>query len=98
MQDFLGPLSVGVIQDPKLDLALGGRQLAHRRGQQLVFHDGEDALGGEKILGVMHDLEIERAEDPLHRSNKASALAAQMKSFSDRPPMACVEYSTRHLL
>ena len=26
------------------------------------------------------------------------ALAAQMKSFSDRPPMAWVEYSTRHLL
>ena len=30
--------------------------------------------------------------------SNASTFAAQMKSFSDRPPMAWVEYSTRHLL
>ena len=33
-----------------------------------------------------------------YRLKSASALAAQMKSFSDSPPTAWVEYSTRHLL
>ena len=35
--------------------------------------------------------EVVGTEDPFHyRSKSESALAAQMKSFSDRPPMACV--------
>ena len=32
------------------------------------------------------------------RSNSASSFAAQMKSFSDRPSIACVTYYTRHSL
>ena len=47
---------------------------------------------------VMRGDEVEGAENPLQRSNSASHFAAQMKSFPDRPPIAWVEYSTRHWL
>jgi len=31
-------------------------------------------------------------------SKRASSFAAQMKSFSESPPIACVTYETRHSL
>ena len=41
---------------------------------------------------------VGRDDQALHyRANKASILAAQMKSDSDRPPMAWVMYSTRQV-
>ena len=33
-----------------------------------------------------------------HKSNSASSLAAHIKSFSDKPLIACVTYDTRHWL
>src|SRR6185295_8082260 len=33
-----------------------------------------------------------------HRSKSASSFAAQMKSFSESPPIACVLYATRQVL
>src|SRR6267378_6848198 len=97
-QDGFGARGFAVADHPQLGLAFGGRQLAHRRGEHLVLHDGADAFGVQKIPGMVYRREIERAVDSLQSSNSASHLAAQMKSFSDSPPTAWVEYSTRHLL
>ena len=57
-----------------------------------------DALGLQHVPRVVHGDQVVRAVDSFQRSKSASHFAAQMKSFSDRPPIACVEYSTRHLL
>ena len=91
-------LCVRFAQDPDFGLAFRGRQLAHRGGEYLVLDYGADALCFQHVLRVVHRNPIERAEDALQRSSRASALAAQMKSFSDSPPIACVAYSTRHWL
>src|SRR5687767_7269424 len=55
-QNFLRPGKVGIVQDPDLRLALGGRQLAHGGGEVLVAHHDADARGLQKVLGVMNEL------------------------------------------
>ena len=92
------------IEHPHLGLAFRGRQLAHGGGEALVLHDRADALRFEQVPRMVRGDQIEGAEHPGHerarpyKSNSASHFAAQMKSFSDSPPMACVQYATRHLL
>src|SRR5687767_8959463 len=98
VQDFLGACRILLVHDPELHLAFGRRKLAHGRRQHRVPDQHLDALGLQQIPGVIDRRLVEGAVDPLQMSNSASHLAAQMKSFSDRPPMAWVQYSTRHLL
>ena len=83
---------------PKFRLALGGRQFAHGGREKFVPDFGANAFSLEKVPRVVDCDAIEGTVDALQSLHSASALAAQMKSFSERPPMACVEYSTRHLL
>jgi len=102
MKNLFSAFRVGLVRYPYLDLAFRRRQLAHGGGEHLVAHHRADALRRQQVFRVVRRREIERAEYALqsriYRSNSASHLAAQMKSFSDSPPMAWVEYSTRHLL
>src|SRR5207244_5739367 len=98
-EQLLRAWRVRIVQDPQLGFAFGRRQLAHRRGEGGVPHQHFDAFGLEQIPRVVYGGLVEGAEDALHqRWNSASHFAAQMKSFSESPPMACVAYSTRHLL
>src|SRR6185503_8356552 len=52
-------------EHPQLGLALGRRQLAHRRGEHLVLHHRPDALALQDIFGMVHGGQVERAVDPL---------------------------------
>ena len=98
-KQLLRTCRVRIVQHPQLRFALRRWQLAHRRGQGGVPHQHLDAFGLEQIPRVVDGGLVEGAEDALHQSwRSASHFAAQMKSFSDSPPMACVAYSTRHLL
>src|SRR6266849_6285570 len=101
LQDLLGTRRVGC-PHPDLGLALGRRQLPHGGGQHLVPDHGVDAFGPQQVFRVVRRGQVERAEYALqsriYRSNSASHLAAQMKSFSDSPPTAWVEYATLHRL
>ena len=96
MQHGLGPLSELIVHYPELSLGRG--QFAERAGQSGVAYQDLDALGLQQIPRVIDDSLVVGAENALQRSSSASHFAAQMKSFSDRPPMACVQYSTLHLL
>jgi serine O-acetyltransferase len=98
IQDFMRARCVHVADHPKLHLTFRRRKLAHGGRQHGVTHQDLDALGLKKVPGVVDGRLVEGAVDALQRSNSVSHLAAQMKSFSDRPPMAWVQYSTRHLL
>ena len=98
MEYFVSAFGFVFPENPELGLALARRQLAHRRREDLVLHYGANALRLQQVPRVMDRDEIEGAENPFQRADSASHLAAQMKSFSDRPPMACVEYVTLHWL
>src|SRR3954468_18430766 len=95
---LLGGSEVRLAQKPQLRLAFSRRQVAHGGRQEFVLHDRTDSGGRQHILRMMHGGEIPGAVDALQSLERASHFAAQMKSFSERPPMAWVAYSTRHLL
>lgn len=89
---------VRLVHYPQFRLAFGRGQIAHPRGQELVLYHRANAFGFQQVTAVVDRSQVERAENPLQSEYRASHLAAQMKSFSESPPMAWVEYSTRHLL
>src|SRR5216684_2139657 len=72
--------------------AAGGEESHHPDGSVRVFTGAGDAEEyGAGAHGKLDSV-------PRYTSNSASSLAAQMKSFSVSPPMACVIYFTRQLL
>ena len=98
MKYILSPDRIRIVDHPELHLTFRRGKLAHRGRQHRVSNVGVDALGVKQVPGVINRGLVEGAEDSFQMSNSASHFAAQMKSFSDRPPMAWVQYSTRHLL